>query len=83
LAIHFVLKMNKILVSKSRCCDNFGPGISIPKKIARIPGHRDPGIACYNSETILIDRKIKIQYFHICYTSVNDLNGVVVSNADC
>jgi chromosome segregation ATPase len=38
------------MVSKSRCCDNFGPGIPIPKNFrdSRDPGNRVPGIACYS-----------------------------------
>jgi hypothetical protein len=35
------LEMNKILISKSRCCDNVGPGIPIPKNCRDF---RDPGI---------------------------------------
>jgi hypothetical protein len=37
LVLHFLQEMNKMLVLKSRCCENFSP-LNLVQKFPRIPG---------------------------------------------
>jgi hypothetical protein len=68
--------MNQMLVPKSRWCDNFSPGIQVPKNC------RDPGIASYTGSLLQASTPLKdltIVAFPVYFSLLNSQYHVLLS----